>query len=110
MSEGEPPPGDDHSGDLYLPSELETGVYAESVSAWHTSFALVLDFVAPIYPARSGAVDDDARGVPRDQVVARVRVPMGSAFEMIRAVSDMMGIYEREWGEIHRPQPPAEGA
>ena len=83
-----------------LPGELEQGAYAEQCVSWHTPYAIVLEFLAPVDPSRPR--EGEHERVP--SVMARVRLPVGAAFEMIRNVSDTMGRYERQFGEIQRPQ------
>lgn len=104
MSEGPAFPGGLPTDGFFLPPELESGVYAEAVAIWHTPFALVIDFLVPLVPRYGTALGEEAQPDPVDQVIARVRLPIGFAFEMIRGVSDMMTDYEKRWGEIHRPQ------
>ncbi len=38
------------------------------------------------------------------RVVARIRIPVGLAFDLIRMVHATMARYEDEWGEIRRPE------
>ena len=104
-----PVPPEDFTGadGFELLPELEGGAYAEGVALWHTPFTLVLDFLVPTFPPRDGQSGPEP--VQPARVVARVRLPIGMAFELIRGVSAIMGDYEAEWGEIRRPEPRPRG-
>jgi hypothetical protein len=84
-----------HGGfDLDVPTELETGVYANVLWAWHTADEFTLDFGTFI------AAEEERQ--PRG--VARVKVPPGAVFEMIRIIHSNMTTYEETYGPIHYPQ------
>lgn len=76
----------------------DAGFYAEGVWIWHTPFTLVFDFYV-----RAESSNTEAVSVPSDRIVARVRLPIGLAFNLIRGASDIMSAYESEWGDIHVP-------
>lgn len=79
--------------DLRIPEELQAGVYASVLSAWYTPHEFTLDFGTP--------VEDD----PERQLgaVARVKVPPGVVFELIRILHAKMTLYEEKYGPIHYP-------
>jgi Protein of unknown function (DUF3467). len=83
---------------LVVPPGLEGGVYANLLSPWRTAHELTLDFAVArrLFPE---GIDE----IPAGQVVARVRIPVTMAFEMIRRIHDELTAYEREFGEVRRP-------
>ena len=87
-----------------LRPEHEDGAYAEACASWHTPHSIVLEFLAPATPPDPEAPLGERRHRESLQVAARIRIPAGAAFDVIREVSDRMAFYEAEFGEIHRPQ------
>jgi hypothetical protein len=87
--------------ELSVPPEHEAGVYATAVAVWNTRYDFTIDFGAALTPEPDEV--DDLTSVPH-RVVARVRIPAGLAFEVLRALSANMERYEMRWGEIHRPE------
>jgi len=79
--------------DLRIPEELQAGVYASVLSAWYTPHEFTLDFGTPV------------EGDPERQLraVARVKVPPGVVFELIRILHAKMTLYEEKYGPIHYP-------
>ena len=51
--------------------------------------------------------DDPESIVLPARIVARVRIPSGFAFDLIRMIHATMEVYEAEWGEIRPPEPEA---
>jgi hypothetical protein len=89
---------------VQVPEDLESGVYANFLGVWHTPYEFTLDFAAT-QPAQQS---DTGVTVPC-KVVARIKVPVGVIFDVIRALNDNMTKYEETFGEIRRPgQPPEE--
>ena len=88
--------------DVYVPDELEPGVYANALSAWHTEHEFTLDFAT----LRGPRVGEDGEIVLSYRVVTRVKLPATMIFEVIRELNRDMTEYEREFGEIRRPGRP----
>ena len=114
----EPPPQDPQQAaiELQVPDELQTGVYANFVTVWHTPYEFTLDF-SVMLPAEVKERPDGSVGpVVPARVAARVKLPTTQLFALIRALNENMTIYESNVGPI--PQvgregplfPPAEGA
>jgi uncharacterized protein DUF3467 len=101
MSEPDPAQGRPTNFQIMLPPELEGGVYANFLAAWHTAYEFTLDFSATQPPQAADA--DDAVNVPC-RVVARVKIPVTLVFDVIRALNEQMTKYESEFGEIRRPR------
>ncbi len=80
------------------------GVYANALAVWHTAHEFTLDFMVNSQPPQA-TQSEDGQAVLRvpHQLVARVRIPPGAAFEVIRAISENMTSYERSYGQIQRP-------
>lgn len=80
-----------------LPDSLQEGVHAEVAAVWHTRDGFTIDFISPTSPATTdaeGQVHQPAR------VVSRVRVPVSVIFNVARAISDNVSIYEATFGTI----------
>jgi hypothetical protein len=91
-----------------LPAEMKAGVYAEIAAVWHTREGFTIDFLAPVMPATT-----TDSGPPQQQatVVSRVRLPVQVIFQVARAISENVAIYEQTYGEIPTGgphHPPAE--
>ncbi|MDR2453538.1 MAG: DUF3467 domain-containing protein [Bifidobacteriaceae bacterium] len=87
---------------IKLAPDLEAGVYADFVRAWHSNDAFVLDFAALTEPPRhdSGAV------VLNASVAARVRIPPAQVFELMKALEQQLSAWEKEQAK-RRQTPPA---
>ena len=86
--------------EIYLPEELEDGVYANTLSCWHTSDEFTLDFAAFQRPREA----EDGEVVLWARIAARIKVPVTALFEMIRIMNEAMTRYENEFGEIRPPR------
>jgi hypothetical protein len=79
--------------------DLETGVYADFATLWHTPDTFTLDFGVMIRPPQ---VIDDESGEPvidlAARVVARVRIPPKQVFELMKALEQQLSAWERENG------------
>jgi hypothetical protein len=96
-------PGRPTNFQLQLPPELEAGVYANFLGVWHTAHEFTLDF-AQLQPAQLGDPADPTAPVTLPaRVVARVKIPVTVAFDVIRALNENLGRYEQSFGEIKRP-------
>src|SRR5207248_436601 len=76
----------DSDFDLDVPAELEAGVYASFLATWYTAHEFTLDFGTPV-------ADDPERQL---RGVARVKVPPGVVFDMIRIIHARMTQYEEK--------------
>lgn len=88
-----------------LPGELEGGVYANVLAAWHSAYEFTLDF-ASTGPMRTREAEDGLPGgleVPC-RIVSRVKIPVPLVFDVIRTLNEEMTKYEAEFGEIRRPE------
>jgi hypothetical protein len=87
-----------------LPSDLEGGVYANVLAAWHSAYEFTLDFAStgPVRPREAG--DPMAGYEVPCRVVSRVKIPVALVFDVIRTLNEEMTKYEAEFGEIRRPQ------
>jgi hypothetical protein len=88
---------------MVVPPEVEVGVYANLLAIWHTQDEFTFDFAVK-QPAQMAESEDGTPvvHVPA-RVVARVRVPPGQVFEILKALNENMTHYERAFGEIRRP-------
>ena len=90
-----------------VPPDAEAGVPAEFANIWHTRTSCVLDFAVPKGPPQ--VVDDDAgrRAVVTAKVVTRVRIPPQQAFEIARALTQQLDMWEKETGAARPDVPPS---
>ncbi len=90
-----------------VPPDAEAGVPAEFANIWHTRTSFVLDFAVPKGPPQ--VVDDDAgrHAVVTAKVVTRVRIPPQQAFEIARALTQQLDMWEKETGAARPDVPPA---
>ena len=80
-----------------LPPELRAGVYAEIAAVWHTKDGFTIDFLAPVMPATA---TDGGPAQQQATVVSRVRLPVQVIFQVARAISENVAMYEQTYGEI----------
>lgn len=76
--------------------EVEAGVYADFVGVWHQPHCFVLDFSVHTNPPKVIEIDgQQVVNVPA-RLVARVRVPPGQVFEIMKALEKQLSLWERE--------------
>lgn len=80
-----------------LPAELRVGVHAEIAAVWHTQESFTIDFISPFSPATA---DAEGQVTQPAQIVARVRLPVSVIFNVARAISENVAIYEQTYGAI----------
>ena len=97
MSEPEQP---ERRLNISATSEMESGVYADFATLWHTSDIFTLDFGAMTRPAQliqgdtgQPVIDVNAR------LVARVRIPPQQVFELMKALEQQLSAWEQETGD-----------
>ena len=87
----------------------EAGVYAHTVAVWHTAYDFTLDFAVTELMQPSNPADPESPPEVPARIVARVRIPPTLVFDLIRTINARMAAYEKEWGEIQRPEPREQG-
>jgi hypothetical protein len=109
MSEATPPEERPTAFEISVPPDLESGVYANFLSIWHTAYEFTLDF-AVTQPVQVSDPDDPESLVTVPcRGVARVKIPVTVLFDVLRALNDNLTRYEETYGEIHRPERREEG-
>ena len=85
--------------DVQMPDELVAGTYADFVAVWHSRDSFTLDFAALTGPPTTSA-DESGRPVTsgRARVVARVRIPPGQVFELMKALEKQLTQWEQQTG------------
>jgi hypothetical protein len=83
--------------------ECRAGVYANNASVTYSAYEFTLDFAVSTDAEISDPDDPSAEVTIPYRVVARVRLPVGLVFDLIRAINASMSGYEAIWGEIRRP-------
>jgi hypothetical protein len=88
--------------ELELPPDLEGGVYANVLSAWHSPHEFTLDFgvMHPLEPVGGTDLEREVAG----RVVGRIRIPLALMFNFIREMNSSLTNYEQRYGEIRKPE------
>ena len=88
---------------------LEAGCYANGLAIWHTIHEFTFDFfVSSQPPSEARTTDGELVIRAPHRLVARVRIPPTSVFDIIRTVSQNLALYEQKFGPIRTPggEPP----
>ncbi|HEX6700292.1 MAG TPA: hypothetical protein VF101_06125 [Gaiellaceae bacterium] len=99
----EPPDDRELSYEFDVSPEARIGLYANMLSVWYSPYEFAFDWGLSGPPQ---AEDEDDPASPlhiRGSVVARVRIPVGLGFDVMRALNQAMAGYESIFGEIRRP-------
>jgi hypothetical protein len=92
--------------DFEISSETRIGVYANVVYIWYSPYEFALDWgLADEGEAEDSDDPTSPLRVPVS-IVARVRVPTGLIFDVLRTLNEAMTRYEAIFGEIRRPDEP----
>ncbi len=85
---------------IELPDKLEAGVPADFASLWHTPTSFVIDFVVTKNPP-SIEQDDEGENVQiiNAKVVSRIRIPPEQVFELAKALTQQLSMWEKENGK-----------
>jgi hypothetical protein len=87
-----------------VPDEWKVGLYANNVNVWFSPYEFTLDF-SITEPAEAENPDDPASPITiPNSVVARIRIPVGLVFGVIKAINAAMTGYEESWGTIREPE------
>jgi hypothetical protein len=90
--------------DFETPADAPPSVYANILGVWYSPYEFALDWglTEPVEPEDP----DDPTSPVRIPVslVARVRVPTGLVFDVLRMLNEAMTRYEAIFGEIRRPE------
>lgn len=91
----------EHRVEISVPPEVEVGVFAGFASVWRAQDSFVLDFATEVRPpeiSRDPESDIPYVHVPAT-VVARVRIPPGQVWELMKALEQNLSAYERDTGK-----------
>jgi hypothetical protein len=90
--------------DFHVSEEAGAAVYANIVSIWFSPYEFGLEW--GLTEAAEAEDPDDPTSPLRIpvSVVARLRVPTGLIFDVLRALNQAMTRYEAIFGEIRRPE------
>ena len=87
-----------------IPPEVEAGGFADFASIWHTDNVFVLDFASLRGPATE---THDEHGNPQRavnaRVVTRIRIPPEQVFELAKALTRELGLWEEQTGRTAAP-------
>jgi hypothetical protein len=83
-----------------LPPEIVPGNYADFANVWHTPTVFVMDFVTLAQPPHEET--DPETGEPMlvvpARVVSRIRIPPEQVFELAKALTQQLEMWEQETG------------
>ena len=106
-------PAHEQRFEIEVSGDVEAGVHADFASIWHTPDTFVLDFASlrrPPYRADDADTGHQVAIMPV-RVVARVKIPPGQVFELMKALEAQLSAWEQETGR--RPSggtpPPSPG-
>jgi hypothetical protein len=92
--------------EVTIAPELEGGVYASFANLWHGPDVFTIDFAAlAAPPVRVEDEDGPSYNQIQTRIVARVRIPPGQVFELMKALEMQLSAWESETG--HKPGGPA---
>jgi hypothetical protein len=72
------------------------GAYANIANVWHSPYEFTIDF-GVMQPSRQG---EDGTLVNEAYVTSRVRLPIAVVYPLLRALSDNIAVFEREYGPV----------
>jgi Protein of unknown function (DUF3467) len=88
----------EHRVEITVPPDHEVGVHASFASVWRTQDSFVIDFSTEVRPPE--VEEDPESGTPYlhvpARVVARVRIPPGQVWELMKSLEQNLSAYERE--------------
>ncbi|MCW2902420.1 MAG: hypothetical protein JWO67_4685 [Streptosporangiaceae bacterium] len=90
----------EHRVEIAVTPEKEVGEYASFASVWRAQDCFVIDFATEVRPPEVSEDPDSSTRyvhVPA-RVVARVRIPPGQVWELMKALEQNLSAYERETG------------
>ncbi len=94
MSDDTPP--DPQGLVLRVDDDHMAGAYANVANVWHSPYEFTIDF-AVLQPA---AAQPGVQPVNEAYVTSRVRLPVAVIYPLLRALSDNIAIYERQYGPV----------
>jgi hypothetical protein len=101
--EGEPPDREANL-DFDITPDVRRGAYANMLNIWYSPYEFALEWGLKEPPEE---VDPDDPTSPLRMpvsVVARILVPTGLMFDVLRTLNEAMTGYEAIFGEIRRPE------
>jgi hypothetical protein len=88
----------------------EAGVYANGMAVWHTGHEFTFDFFVNSQPPQEAQTPDGERVIRAPhRMVARVRIPPTSVFDILRTINQNLTLYEQKFGQIRTPGDNAAG-
>lgn len=86
--------------DFDLPSDIVPGHYADFANVWHTPTVFVMDFVTLAQPPHEDTDPEtgEQRLVVPTRVVSRIRIPPEQVFELAKALTQQLEMWEQETG------------
>ena len=83
---------------------LEAGAYANGLAIWHTPHEFTFDFLVSSQPPRQARTPEGETVIRAPhRLVARIRIPPTSVFDIIRTINENLTMYEQQFGQIRQP-------
>ncbi len=83
---------------------LEAGAYANGLAIWHTLHEFTFDFFVSSEPPTEVETEQGERVIRAPhRLVARLRVPPTSVFDIIQTIGQNLSLYEQKFGPIRTP-------
>jgi uncharacterized protein DUF3467 len=102
----EPPPQPRIEFEQHADPALEAGVYANGLAIWHTMHEFTFDFFVSSQPPAEARTAEGERVIRAPhRLVARIRIPPTSVFDIIRTINQNLTMYEQKFGQIRTPGP-----
>lgn len=103
-SVSEPPPQPRVEFEAHTDPALEAGVYSNGVAIWHTAHEFTFDFFVNSQPPAEARTPEGEQVIRAPhRLVARVRIPPTSVFDIIRTINQNLTLYEQQFGQIRQP-------
>lgn len=86
--------------EIDLPPEIIPGNYADFANVWHTPTVFVMDFVTLAQPPHEETEPESGEQhlVVPARVVSRIRIPPEQVFELAKALTQQLEMWEQETG------------
>ena len=100
----EPPANPRIEFETHSDPALEAGSYANGLAIWHTPHEFTFDFLVSSQPPQQSLTPDGETVIRAPhRLVARIRIPPTSVFDIIRTINENLTMYEQKFGQIRQP-------
>jgi hypothetical protein len=90
--------------EVEMSADVEVGIHADFANLWHTPDTIVLDFAVLRQPPYMQVEKDGTEvAIAPTRIVARVRIPPGQMWELMRALEKELTAWETATGKSAPP-------